>query len=158
MPEFTMHAREFKTMRDPNRKPDGHTKYVCYLDTATMPQELQDWSNTNPRDQKMTTDVAKAIVDSLGERDDFHELNRGLLFSVESVHYDNRTELLTIELTNDDIHGNIDGGHTLRAIFDAQKAGKDLGTRYVFAEFFVGLSSPVELAAVVHISFGKDMY
>lgn len=58
----------------------------------------------------MTTDVAKAIVDILDENDDFHELNRGLLFSVESVHYDNRTELLTIELTNSDIHGNIDGG------------------------------------------------
>lgn len=157
MPEFTMHAREFKTMRDPNRKPDGHTKYVCYLDTATMPQELQDWSNTNPRDQKMTTDVARAIVDSLEERDDFHELNRGLLFSVESVHYDNRTELLTIELTNDDIHGNIDGGHTLRAIFDAQKAGKDLDTRYVFAEFFVGLSSPVELAAARNTSVQVDL-
>ena len=114
MPEFTMHAREFKTMRDPNRKPDGHTKYVCYLDTATMPQELQDWSNTNPRDQKMTTDVARAIVDSLEERDDFHELNRGLLFSVESVHYDNLTELLSNELTKDYIHGNLEGGNTLR--------------------------------------------
>ncbi len=40
MPKFKMHAREFKTMKDPNRKPDGHTKYVCYIDTATIPQEL----------------------------------------------------------------------------------------------------------------------
>lgn len=147
MPEFTMHAREFKTMRDPNRKPDGHIKYICYLEAATIPQELQNWSDTNPRDQKMTTDVAKSIVASLEENDDFHELNRGLLFSVESVHYDNRTELLTIELTNNDIHGNIDGGHTLRAIFKAQAENKNLSNRYVFAEFFVGLSSPVELAA-----------
>ena len=61
MPKFTMHAREFKTMRDPNRTPDGHTKYICYLDTATIPQELQNWSKTNPRDQKMTTDAARAI-------------------------------------------------------------------------------------------------
>ena len=121
MPKFTMHAREFKTMRDPNRTPDGHTKYICYLDTATIPQELQNWSKTNPRDQKMTTDAARAIGTSLLENDDFHELNRGLLFSVESVKYDNRDETLTIEMLNDDIHGNIDGGHTLRAIFDAQK-------------------------------------
>lgn len=72
MPKFTMHAREFKTMRDPNRKPDGHTKYICYLDTATIPQELQNWSKTNPRDQKMTTDAARAIGTSLLENDDFH--------------------------------------------------------------------------------------
>ena len=63
----------------------------------------------------MTTDVAKAIVDILDENDDFHELNRGLLFSVESVHYDNRTELLTIELTNSDIHGNIDDGQPVQS-------------------------------------------
>lgn len=157
MPKFTMHAREFKTMRDPNRKPDGHIKYICYLEAATIPQELRGWSDTNPRDQKMTTDVAKAIIDSLEENDDFHELNRGLLFSVESVHYDNRTELLTIELTNNDIHGNIDGGHTLRAVFDAQTAGRDLDARYVFAEFFVGLTSPVELAAARNTSVQVDL-
>lgn len=157
MPEFTMHAREFKTMRDPNRKPDGHTKYICYLEAATIPQGLRNWSSTNPRDQKMTTDVAKSIIDSLEENDDFHELNRGLLFSVESVHYDNRTELLTIELTNNDIHGNIDGGHTLRAIFDAQTAEKELSARYVFAEFFVGLTSPVELAAARNTSVQVDL-
>lgn len=29
MPKFKMHAREFKKMLDPNRKPDGHVKYVC---------------------------------------------------------------------------------------------------------------------------------
>ena len=152
-----MHAREFKTMRDPNRKPDGHIKHICYLDTATIPQELRGWSNTNPRDQKMTTDVARAIIDSLEENDDFHELNRGLLFSVESVHYDNRTELLTIELTNNDIHGNIDGGHTLRAIFDAQTAKKNLDARYVFAEFFVGITSPVGLAAARNTSVQVDL-
>lgn len=152
-----MHAREFKTMRDPNRKPDGHIKYICYLEAATIPQELLGWSKTNPRDQKMTTDVAKAIIDSLEKNDDFHELNRGLLFSAESVHYDNRTELLTVELANDDIHGNIDGGHTLRAIFDAQAAGRNLNDRYVFAEFFTGLVSPVELAAARNATVQVDL-
>lgn len=157
MPKFTMHAREFKTMRDPNRKPDGHIKYICYLEAANIPQELRGWSDTNPRDQKMTTEVAKTISSSLEENDNFHELNRGLLFSVESVHYDNRTELLTVEMTNNDIHGNIDGGHTLRAIFDAQKAGTNLDARYVFAEFFVGITSPVELAAARNTSVQVDL-
>lgn len=155
--KLTMHAREFKTMKDPTRNPEGHTKYVCYLDVATIPQELYNWMFTNPRDQKMTTDVAKGIASSLLENDDFHELNRGLLFSVESVNYDNRDETLTIELVNGEIHGNIDGGHTLHAIFDAQSAGTLSAPRYVFAEFFIGITSPVELAAARNTSVQVDL-
>ncbi len=158
MQKFTMHAREFKTMKDPNRTPNGHVKYICYLDAATIPQDLADWTDTNPRDQKMTTDVAKTICASLEQNDDFHELNRGLLFSVDSVNYDNRDETLTIEMCNNDIHGNIDGGHTMRAIFDAQSKGVFSDrTRYVFAEFFVGITSPVELAAARNTSVQVDL-
>lgn len=155
--KLQMHAREFKTMKDPHRNPTGHTKYVCYLDTQTIPKEFQNWMSTNPRDQKMTTEVAKAIASSLIENEDFHELNRGLLFSVEAVNYDNRTEALTVELSNGEIHGNIDGGHTLHAIFNAQKEKNLLITRYVFAEFFVGITSPVELAAARNMSIQVDL-
>lgn len=157
MPEFKMHAREFKTMKDPNRKRDGHTKYICYLDTATIPPELLSWRKTNPRDQNMNTDTAKSITRSLQQNDDFHELNRGLLFSVESVRYDNRDETLTVEMLNDDIHGNIDGGHTLRAIIEAQEKKVLPESRYVFAEFFVGLETPVELAAARNTSVAVDL-
>lgn len=158
MPKFEMHAREFKKMLDPNRKAGGHVKYVCYLEAATIPQGLKEWTKTNPRDQKMTTDVAITIVKSLQENDDFHELNRGVVFSVESVSFDTRTETLTVEMTNDDIHGNIDGGHTLHAIFDAQNdENLSLDSRYVFAEFFVGLISPVELAAARNTSVQVDL-
>ena len=158
MPKFQMHAREFKKMLDPNRKAEGHTKYVCYIETATIPQDLKEWTKTNPRDQKMTTDVAKTIITSLQENDDFHELNRGVVFSVESVSFDTRTETLTVEMTNSDIHGNIDGGHTLHAIFDAQNdENLSLNERYVFAEFFVGLLSPVELAAARNTSVQVDL-
>jgi len=157
MPEFKMHAREFKKMNDPNRNADGHIKYVCYLDTETIPGDLLQWTRTNPRDQKMTTEVAKTIISSLTDNDDFHELNRGLLFSTESVRYDTRDESLRVEMTNDDIHGNIDGGHTLRAILDAQSSKTLPKGRYVFAEFFVGLTSPVELAAARNTSVQVDL-
>lgn len=155
--KFQMHAREFKSMKDPNRNPNGHTKYVCYLDAQTIPCELKNWMRTNPRDQKMTTDVAKSIASSLAENDDFHELNRGVLFSVEEIHYDNRTEQLEITLSNGELHGNIDGGHTLHAIFDAQEKQTLPCCRYVFAEFFVGIKSPVELAAARNTSVQVDL-
>lgn len=47
-----MHAREFKTMRDPNRKPDGHTKYICYLDTATIPRNSKIGAKQTPAIRK----------------------------------------------------------------------------------------------------------
>ena len=155
--KMQMHAREFKTMKDPARKPDGPIKYVCYLDTATIPPELLNWMHTNPRDQKMTTDVAKAISASLLENDDFHQLNRGLLFSADTVSYDTQTETLTVTMSNGELHGNIDGGHTLRAIFNAQQSQLLPPDQYVFAEFFIGLTTPVELAAARNTSIQVDL-
>lgn len=157
MAKFTMRAKEFKKMADPVNKESGHVKYVCYIQTSSIPGELSDWMKTNPRDQKMTTDVAKTIQKSLGENSDFHELNRGVVLSAESVEYDNKLEQVTMELVNGDIHGNIDGGHTLRAIFSAQEDGNLLDDRYVFMEIFVGLSTPVELAAARNTSVQVDL-
>lgn len=51
----------------------------------------------------------------------------------------------------------IDGGHTLHAIFDAQDRGTLPENRYVFAEFFVGMDSPVELAAARNTSIQVDL-
>lgn len=157
MAKFTMTAKEFKKMSDPINKDSGHIKYVCYIQASSIPSELSDWMKTNPRDQKMTTDVAKTIQKSLNENSDFHELNRGVVLSAESVEYDNKLERVTIELVNGDIHGSIDGGHTLRAIFCAQEDENLPEDRYVFAEIFVGLSSPVELAAARNTSVQVDL-
>ena len=157
MAKFTMMAKEFKKMADPVDRECGHVKYVCYAQAATIPPQLADWMKTNPRDQKMTTDVAKNIQNSLDQNADFHELNRGIVFSAETVEYDNKTGRVTMELVNDDIQGNIDGGHTLRAIFDAQDEGSLSPDRYVFLEIFVGLSTPVDLAAARNTSVQVDL-
>lgn len=155
---FTLSARQFKKMTDPSKKTD-HVKYVCYLQAASLSSELSEWMGTNPRDQKMTTQVAKNIRHSLLHKDNFHELNRGLLFSAESVLYDNKNERVIIEMSNPDIHGNIDGGHTMRAIFDVQANSETPipEDRYVFAEIFTGITSPVELAAARNTSVQVDL-
>ena len=157
MAVFTMHAREFKKMADPVNKGSGHTKYVCYIQASTIPEDFADWMQTNPRDQKMTTDVAKAIQASLIDSPEFHELNRGIVVSAESVKYDNKNELVMVEMVIDDIHGNIDGGHTLRAILNAAADKRLPEDRYVFAEIFEGLTTPVDLAAARNTSVQVDL-
>lgn len=157
MTKLTLKAKEFKKMVDPTSGDDNHIKYVCYVQAVSIPALFDEWMSTNPREQKMTTNVAVKIKDSLSENSNFHELNRGILISAQSVKWNNNTEELIILLEDPTIHGNIDGGHTLRAILDAKNKNSLPSNRYVFFEIMVGLNNPVELAAARNTSVQVDL-
>lgn len=150
-------AESFKKMDEPINKGGKKTKYVCYAKAKTIPLELNDWMKTNPREQKMTTNVAKNIMNSLIENENFHELNRGIVLSVNKVTYDNKSKKVQIQLEDPEIHGNIDGGHTLRAIFELNEKQTMQEERYVFLEIFTGIDSPVELASARNTSVQVDL-
>ncbi len=150
-------AKSFKKMDSPLEGENRKAKYVCYAKANTIPFELNNWLSTNPREQKMTTNVAKNIKESLIENEDFHELNRGIVLSVNKVTYDNKTNTVQIELEDSEIHGNIDGGHTLRAIFELNEKNMVKDDRYVFMEIFTGIDSPVELASARNTSVQVDL-
>ena len=157
MTQLKLKAKEFKRMMDPRNPKGKHIKYVCYVQASSIPQEMADWMETNPREQKMTTNVAVKIKDSLRDNPYFHELNRGILISSLSTMWDNKTEELIITFDNPEIHGNIDGGHTLRAILEAKSKNYLPDDRYVFFEIFEGIESPVELAAARNTSVQVDL-
>lgn len=157
MEKFELKAKAFKKMDDPVNKNSGRIKYVCYLQANSIPLEFDTWMLTNPREQKMTTNVAGKIIESLDSNSNFHELNRGILMSVHSITYDNQKEIVTLAMEDSETHGNIDGGHTLRAILDAKTKNALSDDRYVFAEFFTGIESPVELAAARNTSVQVDL-
>ena len=156
MHEINLIAKSFKKMEDPTAS-SNHTKYVCYVKANSIPQEIDNWFVTNPREQKMSTNVAKKIIESLRENNNFHELNRGVLISAKEVKYDTSTKELKIFLEDSEIHGNIDGGHTLRAILGENARHTINENRYVFFEIFTGISSPVELAAARNTSVQVDL-
>ncbi|MDD2376031.1 MAG: AIPR family protein [Clostridia bacterium] len=146
MKKLTFKVKSFKKMESPYDLKTGRTKYVCFVNAKDIPMELENWMTTNPREQKLTTNVAKAIEGSLlDNKEKFHELNRGIVMSVDSVDYDNKENMMSIYM-EDDIHGNIDGGHTLKIILNLQKSGSLLKEKYVFMEIFTQIESPVELA------------
>ncbi|MDO4755612.1 MAG: AIPR family protein [Parabacteroides sp.] len=157
MKQMKLKAKEFKKMADPNCPDSKLMKYVCYVQAKSIPEEMQDWMGTNPREQKMTTNVAIKIQNSLLENENFHELNRGILLSASKVKWDNATGDLDITFDDPEIHGNIDGGHTLRAILEAKAKNTLPDNRYVFMELMVGLDSPVELAAARNTSVQVDL-
>ena len=72
-------AKSFKKMDDPINKKEGNAKYVCYVKANTIPEEILNWMETNPRQQNMKTTVAQKITDSLKKNENFHELNRGIV-------------------------------------------------------------------------------
>lgn len=157
MEKFELKAKSFKKMEDPVNKSSGKVKYVCYVQANTIPLEFDSWMLTNPREQKMTTNVASKIIDSLDNNQNFHELNRGILMSVTAIEYDNQKGTVILSMYDPEIHGNIDGGHTLRAILDAKTKNSLPDDRYVFFEFFTGIDSPVELAAARNTSVQVDL-
>ena len=153
--EIRLRAKVFRKMEDPLDPNSKHKKYVCYVQASSIPEEMLNWMQTNPREQNMKTNVAKIIQNSLKDNDNFHELNRGILISCETCCWDNKTEELSIKFTNESIHGNIDGGHTLKSIIEVNKEA-DLSNRYVFFEIFQGIDSPVDLAASRNTSVQVD--
>lgn len=152
-------AKQVKKMDNPisELSKDGTKKYVCYVRLQDVPAKFGEWMYTNPRDQKLTTDVAKAIMRSIENGcNNFHEKNRGIVMSVDEFSYDNKTSQIKVTLTDSEIHGNIDGGHTLKIILEKQKNNELLFEQYVFFEFFTGITSPVELAEARNQSVQVD--
>ena len=112
--------------------------YIMICDIKDIPKDIP--METNPREQKLNTAVAKKIRTSLtNERNNnFFLLNRGLTVSAKSVKYDNKNDLVTIEFENDDVHGDIDVGHTYKIILEEQE-NLDYGEQFVKVEVLTGV-------------------
>lgn len=122
--EVTFKAKSVKKMDNPLKDASKAVskKYICYVKLQDVPAEFANWMGTNPRDQKLTTAVAKDIERSIESGvSNFHEINRGIVMSVDTFTFNNKADEVTVTLSDPCIHGNIDGGHTLKIILNAQK-------------------------------------
>lgn len=136
----TMYVREnsFRKLDDPFD--DVSKKYVFYVKVSDVPEGIP--MATNPRDQKLTSGVAQAITDSLESNDGyFHLKNRGIVLSAKSCTYNNKTREVTINFTDEALHGNIDGGHTYKIVCDHRKTDLD---QYVQFEVMTGVEDIIE--------------
>lgn len=157
--EISFPAKQVKRMDNPleSAGKKASTKYVCYVKLQDVPEEFKQWMSTNPREQKLTTNVAKDISKSIDNGvANFHEINRGIVMSVDSFNFDNKTDMVTVKLSNPEIHGNIDGGHTLRIILEKKKNNELHFEQYVFFEIFTGITSPAQLAEARNVSVQVD--
>lgn len=161
MASFTFPVKSFKRFDDPQSNFLYRVKYRFYVEAKSVPKELLEWMETNPREQNLSTDVARDITASLKSNDrSFHLWNRGVLFSADEVSYDNKTLNVTVQFTNPQIHGNIDGGHTLRIICESNQYNQQnpnaYSEQYVEFEIITGLESPILLAEARNTSTQVD--
>lgn len=140
-------VQSFRKVPNPYATKDGSgvgdaipQSYIAICDVTDLPDNIP--MKTNPRKQKLTTAVAKKIKTSLLDTSmpSFYLLNRGLLISAESVTFNNYNNELTIVFSDEDVHGDVDGGHTYEIIKQCQKV-IDPGTQFVKLEILCGIES-----------------
>jgi hypothetical protein len=124
----------------------GETKmFFMIVDIKKLPKQIS--TKTNPREQNMNTNVAKAIQKGLRDSDfnDFYLLNRGILISAKDVSYDMKKREATILFDDDELHGIVDGGHTYRAIIENREDVVE--QQYVKIEVLTGIENLFERLA-----------
>ncbi|MDO5680179.1 MAG: AIPR family protein [Pelistega sp.] len=109
--------------------------YECYVEVQDIPDNFP--METNPREQNLKTNVAKNIEESLKSyEENFHIKNRGIILSAASFAFNSKTSHATIFMTDTEVHGNVDGGHTYKIILANRNELQD--KQYVRLEVIIG--------------------
>lgn len=135
-------VKNFRKLEDPHGRKEKD-KYVFYAAVKNIPTNIP--MGTNPRDQKLSTNIAKGIQESLVSNDEnFHLKNRGMVISASNVSFNNKTNRLTMVFENENEHGNIDGGHTYKIIMESIHEKKLNIDQYVYIEVMVDVEDMIE--------------
>lgn len=142
MKSLTFKVQSFRKIPNPYLKSEegenGAEMYVAICDVKDLPEDFP--METNPREQKMTTNVAKKIKESLINTCElnFYLLNRGILLSAKDVSYSNYSNSITIIFDDFEVHGNVDGGHTYKTILQYRDQLEE-GQQFVKIEILTGI-------------------
>lgn len=121
--------------------------YILICDVKNLPKDIP-MEKTNPRNQKETTKVARQIISSLKDDPDnnFYLLNRGILLSAKSINFNNVNKIVSIFFEDENLHGNVDGGHTYE-IIKKYSDQVEYNQQFVKIEVLTGVENMFELLA-----------
>lgn len=115
-----------RTLTSPYRRgkedeSSAETIYYLLVDMKDLPTGVS--LEVNPRKPKMTTNVAKSLLNAVVEpTTDFYINNRGIVLSAKSLSFNSNNSEVTIDIgdqedeTDRHLYGILDGGHTYTAI------------------------------------------
>lgn len=150
-------TKQFRSLPSPT----GSSKVgVFYAPALTMPRELWDWREVNPREVNRRSGVYKAIVQTLTQDPErFHERNRGITVVADELVYDDKRQEVVLHLSDKQAHGCVDGAHTLDAILETQKQPPESWPAHVFVKAVIGVEADqiAEIAGGLNTSQQVDL-
>lgn len=133
---ITFKTTAVRTINSPSQ--DGVTTYFVYVNFRELPSNLP--LDVNPRKPKMSTAVAKALIDAVRSPEtDFDINNRGIVIVAKKFKFNTNDSTITLDLGNDpQNYGILDGGHTYTAIKEGRQELSDGIDKFVKLEIIVG--------------------
>lgn len=133
---FNFKASAVRTIESPSQK--GVTTYFVYLNFRDLPSNIP--MEVNPRQPKMTTAVAKSLINAVKSPDtDFDINNRGIVIVAKQFKFTPNQNLVSLDLGDDpQNYGILDGGHTYKAIIDNRDQIYSGLDKFVKLEIIVG--------------------
>lgn len=155
--KFTFKVHALRTLSSPyDKKKDKdestlETLHYLLVNMKDIPADIP--LDVNPREPKMTTNVAKKLISAVTEPEtDFYLNNRGIVLSAKSLTFDTNTSEVTIDLGNQDLdadkfqYGILDGGHTYTAIIQKRDSIPKNIEKYVRIEVITNAQNITRLS------------
>jgi hypothetical protein len=158
MTAFRLSTKQFRALPSPN---SNSRIGVFFTPTSTLPPSLWDWREVNPREVNRRSSVYKSISATLlHEPERFHERNRGITIVAEDLSFDDKRQEVVLTLSDNKLHGIVDGAHTLSAIVEAQaQVNGAFWPAHVFLKVVTGVDSDqiAEIAGGLNTSQQVDL-
>lgn len=152
--KYTFKVNSLRTLSSPYKKAgdkDLENIYYLLVDMRNLPENLP--LDVNPREPKMTTNVARRIVNAVLEPEtDFYINNRGIVIAAQKVVFDNDKSEVSLYLGDQDVeddrfsYGILDGGHTYTAIINYRDRIPADRTKYVRVEVITNVQNITRLS------------
>lgn len=148
-------VKALRTITSPYKSKDNEkeceTIYTLLVNMMDVPEKMP--LDVNPREQKMTTAVAKKLKEAVRDGEtDFYLNNRGIVISAKDLSFDSQKSLVTIDLGDQESdedkysYGILDGGHTYRAIIGERNNIPEGLEKYVRIEVITNVQNITRLS------------
>lgn len=145
-----------RTLASPYRKSGKdentfETIYYLLVDMKELPDGIP--LDVNPREPKMTTNVARSLLSAVVEPEtDFYINNRGIVIAAKALTFNSADTEVTIDIGNQDdendrfLYGILDGGHTYTAIMKKRDEIPDDLRKFVRVEVITNVQNITRLS------------
>ncbi len=156
MANLKFKVEALRTLTSPYRKGEKdestfETIYYLLVDMKELPKNIP--MDVNPREPKMSTNVARSLLAAVAEPEtDFYINNRGIVIAAKSLTFNSTDSEVAIDIgdQNDEndkyLYGILDGGHTYTAIMKKRDEIPEYIRKFVRIEVITNVQNITRLS------------